>query len=53
MDGEKLGTGFDVVRQKLKEDKKLRGEIEKKILAKIQTGVELHPALGEGATEEE
>lgn len=53
MDGEKLGTGFDAVRQKLKEDKKLRGEIEKKILEKIQSGVELHSAASEGATEEE
>ncbi|MDP3725262.1 MAG: recombinase RecA [Nanoarchaeota archaeon] len=53
MEGEKLGTGFDAVRQKLKEDKKLRGEIEKRILSKIQSGVELHAAASEGATEEE
>ncbi|MEK7479428.1 MAG: recombinase RecA, partial [Patescibacteria group bacterium] len=52
MDGEKLGNGFDNVREKLKEDKKLRGEIEKKILEKMQSGVELHSATGEGALEE-
>lgn len=29
--GEKLGTGFDNIREKLKEDKKLLGEIKKKV----------------------
>lgn len=53
MDGEKLGTGFDTVRAKLKEDKKTRGEIEKRILAKMQSGVELHSAASEGAIEGE
>lgn len=34
--GEKLGTGFDNVRLKLKEDKKLLGEIKKQILEEIK-----------------
>lgn len=33
MEGEKLGTGFDNVREKLKEDKKLLNEIKKKVVA--------------------
>ncbi len=53
MEGEKLGTGFDVVRQKLKEDKQLLKEIEKKILEKMQSGAELHAAASEGSSEEE
>jgi recombination protein RecA len=35
-EGEKLGAGFDNARLKLKEDKKLLGEIEKKILESIK-----------------
>ena len=35
--GESLGSGFDNVRQKLKEDKKLLGEIKKSVLDKIKT----------------
>ncbi|MDP2704305.1 MAG: recombinase RecA [bacterium] len=53
MDGEKLGTGFDTVRAKLKEDKKTRGEIEKRILAKMQSGAGLHSAASGGAAGEE
>jgi len=37
LEGEKLGTGFDTVRLKLGEDKKLLKEIEKKTLDKIKT----------------
>jgi len=36
LDGEKLGTGFDTVRLKLGEDKKLLKELEKKTLDKIK-----------------
>ncbi|MEK7508121.1 MAG: recombinase RecA, partial [Patescibacteria group bacterium] len=35
-EGEKLGAGFDNVREKLKEDKKLLGEIKKKVLDAIK-----------------
>ena len=35
-EGEKLGVGFDTARQKLKEDKKLLGEIKKKIEESIK-----------------
>ncbi|MEK9180026.1 MAG: recombinase RecA [Patescibacteria group bacterium] len=35
---EKLGSGFDNVREKLKEDKKLLGEIKKAVLEKIKEG---------------
>ncbi len=34
-EGEKLGVGFDTARLKLKEDKKLLGEVKKKILSAI------------------
>jgi recombination protein RecA len=37
LDGEKLGTGFDNVREKLKEDKKLLNTIKVKILQKIKS----------------
>ncbi|TSC82638.1 MAG: recombination protein RecA [Parcubacteria group bacterium Gr01-1014_20] len=36
-EGERLGTGFDNIREKLKEDKKLLGEIKKKILKNPKT----------------
>lgn len=36
-DAEKLGVGFDAVRLRLKEDKKLLGEIKKKTLEKIKS----------------
>ena len=36
--GEKLGTGFDNVREKLKEDKKLVGEIKKRIVEEVKNG---------------
>lgn len=36
LEGEKLGTGFDNVREKLKEDKKLLGELKKKIVESIK-----------------
>ncbi|MBU6500390.1 MAG: recombinase RecA [Patescibacteria group bacterium] len=36
--GEKLGTGFDNVREKLKEDKKIVNEIKKKVVEAIKTG---------------
>ena len=35
-EGEKLGVGFDTVRLKLKEDKKLLGEIKKKIIEAME-----------------
>lgn len=35
-EGEKLGAGFDNTRLKMKEDKKLTGEIKKKILEEIK-----------------
>jgi recombination protein RecA len=35
-ENEKLGTGFDNVREKLKEDKKLLGEIKKKVLETVK-----------------
>ncbi|OGZ54444.1 MAG: recombinase RecA, partial [Candidatus Ryanbacteria bacterium RIFCSPLOWO2_01_FULL_48_26] len=38
-EGEKLGAGFDNVREKLKEDKKLLGEIKKKVLEAIKNPV--------------
>jgi len=38
-EGEKLGTGFDNLRLKLKEDKKLIGEIKKKVLKSPKTDI--------------
>ena len=35
-EGEKLGVGFDNMREKLKEDKKLLGEIKKKVLIAVK-----------------
>lgn len=37
LDGEKLGTGFENVREKLKEDKKLLSEIKKRITQSIKS----------------
>jgi recombination protein RecA len=37
-ENEKLGSGFDNVREKLKEDKKLLSEIKKKVLEAIKSG---------------
>ncbi len=37
-DGEKLGTGFDNIRVKLKEDKKIINEIKKRVIAAIKSG---------------
>jgi recombination protein RecA len=38
MDGERLGNGFDNTRVKLKEDKKLIGDIKKKVIEAIKNG---------------
>jgi len=48
-EGEKLGAGFDNVREKLKEDKKLLGEIKKKVLEAIKNPV----AVTDSGTESE
>ncbi len=37
-EGEKLGVGFDNARLKLKEDKKLIGDIKKKIIESMEKG---------------
>lgn len=38
LEGERLGTGFDAVREKLKEDKKLLGELKKKTVTAMAEG---------------
>jgi len=38
-EGERLGTGFDAVRQKLKEDRKLLNAIKTKTIARMKEGV--------------